>query len=407
MLNLVKKIDNKFKIKRRVIAGLASVHAFGHPSKKMKVVGVTGTNGKTTVATLLYKIAIELGYKAGLIGTVEVLINGKYYEFDHKIPTTPDPITLNQILKAMKKEKVEYVFMEVSSHAMDQARVAGINFVGGIFTNLTHDHLDYHKSIENYFGAKKKFFKMLSTNAFALSNIDDAYGERMLEGIRARKYTYGFSHKSDFGERLETKLLGEFNAYNAIAVFGTCKLLGFDEVKVKEILKNVTPPAGRFESFNSDSGILCIVDYAHTPDALENVLKTARGILKKGVGHLAEVSNTLISVFGCGGDRDPAKRSMMGKIGATMSDIAIFTSDNPRNEDPDKIIEQMKLDLSENELNKIKTIPDRREAIMEAVNLAKAGDIILVAGKGHEHYQEIHGVKHHFNDMEEVKKLLG
>ena len=407
MLNLVKKINNRLKLKRRAITGLASVHAFGHPSKHMKVVGVTGTNGKTTVSTLLYKVARELGYNAGLIGTVEVLINDKPYEFEHKIPTTPDPLTLNQILKAMKKAKVEYVFMEVSSHAMDQARVAGINFVGGIFTNLTHDHLDYHKSIENYFGAKKKFFKMLLHDAFALANIDDAYGERMLENIRAKKYTYGFSHKSDFGERLETKLLGEFNAYNALAVFGACKLLGFDEVKVKEILKNITPPAGRFESFKSDSGILCIVDYAHTPDALENVLKTARGILnsaKEGLPQKTEAK--LISVFGCGGDRDPMKRKVMGKIGAELSDIAIFTSDNPRSENPESVIEQMKPDLNADELAKIKTIPDRHEAIMEAVNLAQTGDIVLVAGKGHETYQEIKGVKHHFNDMEELKKLF-
>lgn len=416
MRNLFKYINHKLKIKRKVIARLASVHAFGNPSKKLKIVGVTGTNGKTTVSTLLYKVARNLGYNAGLIGTVEVLINDKKYEFDHKIPTTPDPLTLNKILKVMKKEKVEYVFMEVSSHAMDQMRVAGVKFVGGIFTNLTHDHLDYHKNIENYFGAKKNFFKMLPVNAFALANCDDEYGARMLEGIRAQKYTYGLNLsgpsgvgyptdiKGTFSERLETQLLGEFNAYNILAVFGACKILGFDENKVKEILKNITPPAGRFESFKSESGVLCIVDYAHTPDALSNVLKTARGILNSAnVGHS---QSKLISVFGCGGDRDPMKRKVMGKIGASLSDIAIFTSDNPRSEDPEKVIEQMKSDLNSDELNKIKSITDRREAIKQAVNLAQKGDIILVAGKGHETYQEIAGIKHHFNDMEELKEVL-
>lgn len=406
MNNLIRKINNRLKLKRRLIALLASLHFYGNPSKSLKIVGVTGTNGKTTVATLLYKVAIGLGHKAGLIGTVEVLINDEKYKFDHKTPTTPDPLTLNKILKDMCREKVEYVFMEVSSHAMDQNRVAGVHFVGGVFTNLTHDHLDYHKSLENYFKAKKKFFKILPKNAFALSNIDDEYGEKMLSGIRAQKYTYGFknnlanpsAHEPDFKERLETGLIGEFNAYNTLAVFGATRLLGFDEHKTKELLKNITPPAGRFEYFMSPSSVLCIVDYAHTPDALENVLKTAKGLLTEG--------NKLISVFGCGGDRDPLKRKIMGKIGAIYSDIAIFTSDNPRNENPENIINQMKEGLSADLLEKVTTVPDRKQAILESIKIAQKGDIILCAGKGHETYQEIKGIKHHFNDMEEFQNIL-
>jgi UDP-N-acetylmuramoyl-L-alanyl-D-glutamate--2,6-diaminopimelate ligase len=289
----------------------------------------------------------------------------------------------------------EYVFMEVSSHALDQGRVAGIKFAGGIFTNLTHDHLDYHKNLESYFLAKKKFFKMLPASAFALTNIDDEHGQKMLQGIQAKKYTYGLKNKADFNERLETKLLGDFNIYNALAVYATLVLLGMEKDKIKEIMKNVEPPRGRFQYFNSQNGALVIVDYAHTPDALKNVLQTAQGIKKEG---------KIISVFGCGGDRDPLKRRIMGRIGAEMSDIAIFTSDNPRSEDPEKIIDEMKMDLSAHLAEKVKAIPNRREAILEAVKLASKGDIILCAGKGHEDYQEVKGVKHHFDDMEEFKE---
>ncbi len=385
------------KLKRRGIATLAGLHFFGNASKHIKVIGVTGTNGKTTVATLLYRVTKELGYKVGLISTVENLIDGKQMSADYKAPsTTPDPIFLHKLLNKMKHEKCEYVFMEVTSHALDQDRVAGVNFTGGIFTNLTHDHLDYHKNIENYFGAKKKFFKMLSPNAFALSNIDDIYGLRMLEGIRAKKYTYGFKNEANFSEKLETKLIGDFNKYNVLATYGALSLLGMDENKVKEILKNIDAPRGRFENFMSPNGVLVIVDYAHTPDALENVLKTTQNLRKD--------NGKIISVFGCGGDRDPIKRPIMGKTGASLSDIAIFTSDNPRGEDPEKIIEEMKTSLSSDELKKVRSIADRREAILESLNLAQIGDIILCAGKGHEDYQEINGVKNHFDDMEEYKK---
>jgi len=388
------------KLKRRTIAMLASMHFFGNPSVKMKIVGVTGTNGKTTTATLLYRVAKALGFKAGLISTVENIIDGKVVVVPsgRAIPgTTPDPINLHKLLNEMAEKGCTYVFMEVSSHALDQNRVAGINFAGGIFTNLTHDHLDYHKNFDNYFEAKKKFFKMLPASAFALSNADDSYGLKMLEGIKAKKYTYGFKNKADFNNRINTRLLGEFNAYNILAVSSVCSLLGFDMSKVNKILETIDPPKGRFEHFTSKNGVLVIVDYAHTPDALQNVLKTAKDINK--------ANGKIISVFGCGGDRDPLKRSVMGKIGAELSDIAIFTSDNPRSENPDEIISQMKKELTPLLIKKIRTIANRHEAIIEATKLTKNGDIILCAGKGHENYQEIKGVKHHFDDMEEFKKL--
>jgi len=409
------KMKNLFKNLKTIwwrIKSLGAMYYYGNPSSKLKIIGVTGTNGKTTTVTLLYKIATELGYKAGLIGTVENIIAGEKRGATH---TTPDSISLTKLLYEMAEKGCKYVFMEVSSHALDQNRVAGVDFVGGIFTNLTHDHLDYHKNFENYFEAKKKFFKMLPAQAFALSNTDDEYGQRMLEHIRARKFFYGFNTEADFkGEiskldfsglelkfnqtQVKSKLLGKFNASNLLAVWSASSLLDFDMEKVKKILENIKPPRGRFEHFISKNGVLVIVDYAHTPDALEKVLMAVKGIkIKKG---------KIISIFGCGGDRDPIKRKIMGKIGATLSDIAIFTSDNPRSEDPDKIIEQMKTELSVDDFKKVKVISNRHEAILEGVKLAQKGDIILCAGKGHEDYQEIKGVKHHFNDMEEFQKIF-
>ncbi|OGJ03342.1 hypothetical protein A3G06_01895 [Candidatus Nomurabacteria bacterium RIFCSPLOWO2_12_FULL_46_14] len=401
-------------------------HYYGNPSKKLKIIGVTGTNGKTTTASLLYLIATALGYKAGLVGTVEYLIAGERRRATH---TTPDSLSLTKLFKEMADRGCEYVFMEVSSHALDQGRVRGISFAGGIFTNLTHDHLDYHRSLEKYFLAKRKFFEMLPASAFALSNADDEHGREMLQTTKARKFFYGFkdfpevglrgnSPMSDFGEiqgevikidssgielRLggevvKSKLRGKFNAYNILAVWSACKLLGFDTEKVNKILEEVEPPRGRFEHFSSPGGVLVIVDYAHTPDALEKVILAAKEIKSE--------PSRLIAVFGCGGDRDPLKRRIMGKLGASMSDIAIFTADNPRSESPEKIIEEMRTDLSVRDSKKVKIIPDRRAAIRESVRLAKAGDIILCAGKGHEDYQEIKGVKHHFSDMEEFKKAL-
>lgn len=393
---------------------------YGNPSKKLKIIGVTGTNGKTTVVTLLHRIATKLGHKSGLIGTVEILIGEEKLKINSnaKTPsTTPDSVFLTKVFAKMADAGCEYVFMEVSSHAMDQNRVAGIKFTGGIFTNLTHDHLDYHKDLENYFLAKKKFFEVMSENAFALSNIDDEHGNAMLDGISAKKFYYGFEKsqnlpkffsgkiiKLDFeglelefnGEKVKSKLLGKFNAYNLLAVWGASTLLHFDMNKVKEIFKNIEPPRGRFDHFMSPEGVLVIVDYAHTPDALEKVLLTVKEIKSE--------AGRIISVFGCGGDRDPIKRPKMGYIGAHLSDIAIFTSDNPRSEDPDLIIDQMQDNLSKDESKKVITISDRRLAIEESMKLAKEGDIILCAGKGHEEYQEIKGVKYHFNDMEEFKK---
>jgi len=400
MKNLLKKL----KIKRRGISFLAGMHFFGNPSAKLKIVGVTGTNGKTTTATLLYKITMALGHKAGLISTVENIINEEVINTSEGRPipgTTPDPIALHKLLNKMVEKGCEYVFMEVSSHALDQSRVAGINFSGGIFTNLTHDHLDYHQNFDNYFGAKKKFFKMIPVKAFALSNTDDEYGKKMLVGIQAKKYTYGFKNEADFSEKLETKLIGDFNVYNVLAVYASLVLLGMNKEKIKEQLKNVLPPKGRFDYFKSPSGVTVIVDYAHTPDALQNVLKTVQGIKTHSTSR-----GRVISVFGCGGDRDPLKRPIMGKIGAMMSDMVIFTSDNPRSEDPEKIIEQMTTNLSEDEFRKVKIIPNRHEAIKEAVKLTQKGDIVLCSGKGHEDYQEIKGVKHHFDDMEELKKAF-
>ncbi len=410
-------MQNIKNIKIRLLNILRSLH-FSNPSKKLKVIGVTGTNGKTTMVTLLYNLAIALGYKAGLISTVEVLINGKVFDIKRLAPTTPETATLYKILNKMVEEKCEYVFMEVSSHAMDQNRVAGINFTGGIFSNLTHDHLDYHKNFENYFRAKKKFFEMLPKESFALSNIDDDHGIAMLDGIKADAFTYGFEDKAEFadfygkilksnflgleldfnGEVIKSKLLGKFNAYNLLAVWSASKLLNFDIKKVNHILENINPPRGRFDHFMSPTGALVIVDYAHTPDALEKVLLTVKQIKSE--------EGRIISVFGCGGDRDPLKRAKMGKIGANLSDIVIFTSDNPRSEDPDKIIEEMRDKLVHEESVKVVTIADRRLAIKQAMELAQKGDIILCAGKGHEDYQEIKGVKHHFDDIEEFKKLF-
>ena len=401
---------------------IGAMYYYGNPAKKLKIVGVTGTNGKTTTATLLYKITKELGYKAGLISTVENIINGKVAKTTHNKPvpgTTPDSVTLTKLFNEMVDAGCEYAFMEVSSHSLDQNRVWGIDFAGGIFTNLTHDHLDYHKTFENYFAAKKKFFKMLPVSAFALSNTDNEYGTRMLEGIKAKKFSYGFKNetgpgkeffhgqikKMDFsglhlefnGHIVDARFLGKFNAYNLLSVWSASYLLGFDMDKVKKILETVLPPRGRFEHFTAKNGVMVVVDYAHTPDALEKILLAIKEIKSE--------NGRVISVFGCGGDRDPMKRKSMGVIGAQMSDISVFTSDNPRSEDPDKIIEQMKEGLFAEDLKKVITIANRHEAIAESVKLAKKGDIILCAGKGHEDYQEIKGVKHHFDDMEEYKKL--
>lgn len=411
MSNFLKNL----KIGRRLMAFFAEKHIFGDPSAKLKIVGVTGTSGKTTTATLLYRIATALGYKAGLIGTVENMIAGERVATpENKAQTTPDTIFLHKLLNQMVTAGCEYVFMEVSSHALDQDRVAGIKFTGGIFTNLTQDHFDYHKNFENYFQAKKKFFAMLPPESFAISNTDDPYGYRMLEGINARKFSLGFNKALDFrGEiyksnfnglelyfndtKIKAKLLGKFNAYNLLSVWSACKLLGFDMAKVNKIVEDIKPPRGRFEHFTSPSGVLVVVDYAHKPDAVEKVLAAVK--------ETKTTHGRIISLLGCGGNKDLSKRPIMGKIAATLSDISIFTSDNPRNEEPEDIIAMMKTDLSPELLQKVKSIPSRYEAIREAVELAESGDIIIAMGKGHEDYQEIKGVRTHFDDLEEFKKL--
>ncbi len=400
---------------------------YNNPAKKLKIIGVTGTSGKTTTTTLLYKIAKELGFKVGLIGTNEILIDGKKFSEDDgsaRPGTTPDSVTLTKILHRMVESGCEYVFMEVSSHAMAQNRVAGINFIGGIFTNFSQDHLDYHKTMEDYFQAKKKFFYMLGRRSFALTNIDDKNGFRIIKGIQANPFFYGFEqdfekvqfhgkiNKLDFNGldltfnniNLKSRLLGKFNAYNLLSVWSACSLLGFEMDKVNKIIENIEPPRGRFEHFTSKSGVLNIVDYAHKPDALEKIFSAIQDVGGGNGSPRPDGRGKLISVFGCGGDRDISKRPIMGKIGAMNSDIAIFTSDNPRSEDPDEIIKQMQTSLSNEDLKKVLTIPNRHEAIKKAVSLAQGGDIILVAGKGHEDYQIIKEVKTHFDDREELEK---
>ena len=329
-----------------------------------------------------------------MIGTVVNKINDESFD---TVNTTPGPIVLNDLLSKMVEAGCEYCFMEVSSHAMDQGRVAGLIFRGGVFTNLTHDHMDYHKNFENYFRAKKKFFKMLPRNAFALTNIDDKYGQKMLEGVKAKKYFYSLKNKADFTGHLDTKLKGEFNAYNVLAIYATAVLLGQDKEKVKEEIKKLDPAPGRFVSITSPTGVIGIVDYAHTPDALENVLKTVNSMKGKG---------KVISLFGCGGDRDKTKRPIMARLGYDMSDVVILTSDNPRTEKPDNILEDMKKGIESLPQEKVQVISDRRDAIKKAVSLANTGDYILIAGKGHENYQEVNGVKNHFDDMEELKKCF-
>lgn len=385
---------------------------YGHPSRHLSLVGVTGTNGKTTTATLLYEMAKLQGYKAGLLSTVCNYIG------DRKVPsthTTPDPLTLNKLLAEMVDEGCEYAFMEVSSHSTSQKRVAGLNFAGGIFSNLTRDHLDYHGTVDNYMRAKKAFFDMLDSDAFALINEDDKSGRFMVQNTKAKVYTYSLRADADFrGKVLETRLdgtllslnghevevmfTGRFNAYNLTAVYGASILCGFNQEEVLINMSKLVPVAGRFQPFMSAAGIAAIVDYAHTPDALVNVLDTIRDI----VGTQGKV----ITVVGAGGNRDAGKRPLMAQEAACRSDYLILTSDNPRFEDPEEIIRQMADGLSREEMQRTEKITDRREAIKRAIWLATPGTVVLVAGKGHETYQETKGERTHFDDAEEVKKAL-
>lgn len=374
-------------------AGIIASNFYDNPSQKLQLIGITGTNGKTTTTTLLHQLFRNLGHKAGMIGTVVNKVNDMSYEAER---TTPNPIDLNKLLYSMVDRGCKYCFMEVSSHSISENRISGLVFAGGVFTNLTHDHLDYHKTIDNYRDAKKLFFDGLPDVAFALSNKDDPSGEYMLRDTHAKKYFYALKCDADFTDRLETKLIGEFNAYNALAVYATATLLNQDKKNVKELIKGLKPVEGRFNYIKSENGVTGIVDYAHTPDALQNVIKAI--IEMRG----AAKNRRIISVFGCGGDRDRSKRPLMARIGYDMSDILILTSDNPRTEKPENILQDMKSDLPAKDT--VHIIVDRKEAIETACQIAQKGDYILLAGKGHEKYQEVDGVKTHFDDMEELKK---
>ena len=385
---------------------------FDHPSRMLRLVGVTGTNGKTTTATLLYEMARLMGYKAGLLSTVKNIIDTKEQPAKQ---TTPDHLTLNRLLHEMVLAGCEYAFMEVSSHACVQRRIEGITFAGGIFTNLTRDHMDFHKTVDNYIAAKKMFFDALPKGAFALVNADDKVGEVMLQNTSADKYRYSLRSMADYkgrivesrldgttlelnGNQVEVLFTGRFNAYNLLSVYGASLLLGFDPQQVLVKMSLLEPVAGRFQTLRSPHGYTAIVDYAHTPDALVNVLDTIREVVGTG-GHI-------ITVCGCGGDRDTGKRPIMARESAVRSDRVILTSDNPRTEDPDEILRQMEVGVPDECRQHVLTITDRRQAIRTACQLAQRGDVVLVAGKGHEDYQEIQGVKHHFDDREQVLEVF-
>jgi len=385
---------------------------YGFPSSKMILVGVTGTNGKTTIATLLYQLFRELGHKSGLLSTVCNYVDDVAVEATH---TTPDALALNELLAQMVDAGCEYAFMEVSSHSVDQRRIAGLQFDGGVFTNITRDHIDYHLTFENYLKAKKQFFDELSSEAFALTNADDKNGLVMLQNSKAKKYTYSLRSMADFKTRIlehgfegmlldmndrevNVSFIGKFNASNLSAVFGTAVLLGQDEIEVLRIISSLHSVSGRFETLHSPAGYTAIVDYAHTPDALTNVIDTINQILQ-GNGRL-------ITVVGCGGNRDKGKRPMMAREAVNGSWKAILTSDNPRFEEPQDILNDMLAGLDVVDKAKSLTIVDRREAIRTACALAQPGDVVLVAGKGHEDYQIIQGVKHHFDDKEVVRECF-
>lgn len=401
----------KVKNSQQALAIMAD-HFYGNPSKNLKLVGVTGTNGKTTVASLLYQLFTKAGFKVGLLSTVQVLVAEEKYPATH---TTPDSLTINRYLKLMNDAGVEYCFMEVSSHGIAQHRTSGLHFAGGIFTNLTHEHLDYHKTFAEYRDVKKAFFDNLPSTAFALTNLDDKNGLVMLQNTRAKKYTYALKSfadykaqilENDFGglllkineQEVWTKLIGTFNAYNILAIYAASDLLGLKTLESLKYISELQTVSGRFQYFISDEKITAIVDYAHTPDALQNVLDTINGIRTK--------NEELITVVGCGGDRDRTKRPTMGHIASALSTKVIFTSDNPRTEDPEKIIEEIEAGVEPQNFKKIVSIADRRQAIKTACQLAQKNDIILIAGKGHETYQETNGVRKDFDDLKIVTDFL-
>ena len=390
-------------------AGKVATQFYGDPTSRLKLVGVTGTNGKTTIATLLYHLFRGFGYKCGLCSTVCNYIDGEAIPTEH---TTPDPIVLNQLLGRMADEGCEYAFMECSSHAIHQKRIGGLNFVGGIFTNLTRDHLDYHKTFDNYRDAKKAFFDGLSKDAFAITNADDKNGNIMVQNTKAQIRTYSTRTAADFKGRIveesiegmlldidrrevSVRFVGRFNVSNLLAVYGAAVMLGHEPMEVLSVLSSLHPVNGRFETIRSPKGFSAVIDYAHTPDALENVLNSIREILHDN-GHI-------LTVCGAGGNRDKGKRPLMAQAAANLSDRVIITSDNPRFEEPQAIIDDMLAGLDEQQNQKVLSIVDRREAIKAATMMAQPGDVILVAGKGHEPYQDVQGVKHHFDDHEEIR----
>ncbi|WP_289007061.1 UDP-N-acetylmuramoyl-L-alanyl-D-glutamate--2,6-diaminopimelate ligase [uncultured Parabacteroides sp.] len=385
---------------------------YDNPSDKLTLVGVTGTNGKTTIATLLYEMFRKMGHKVGLISTVCNYIDGEAIPTEH---TTPDPITLHSLMAWMVEAGCEYAFMEVSSHSIDQKRISGLSFDGGIFTNLTRDHLDYHKTVENYLKAKKKFFDDLPADAFALTNADDKSGLVMLQNTAAKKLTYSLRTLADFkgkileshfegtemiinGREVVVHFVGRFNAYNLLAVYGAAVSLGKDPEETLIVLSTLHSVSGRFETIQSPLGYTAIVDYAHTPDALTNVLN--------GIQEVLDGRGRIITVVGAGGNRDKGKRPLMAKEAAKLSDQVILTSDNPRFEEPDEIIQDMVAGLSKADMERTLCITDRTQAIKTATMLAKKGDVILVAGKGHEDYQDVKGVKHHFDDREKLREIF-
>jgi UDP-N-acetylmuramoyl-L-alanyl-D-glutamate--2,6-diaminopimelate ligase len=385
---------------------------YNNPSQKLKLIGITGTNGKTTIASLLYQMFKKAGYKVGLLSTVKIMVDEVEYKATH---TTPDSLTINQYLDEMVEVGCEFCFMEVSSHGIHQKRTESLHFEGGVFTNLSHDHLDYHDTFAEYRDVKKSFFDNLPKSAFAITNVDDKNGVVMLQNTVARKRTYALKTYADFkaqvlenqlsglvlkinNDEVWTKLIGSFNAYNLLAIYGVALELGIESNEALRLLSELESVSGRFQFIISESKITAIVDYAHTPDALENVLKTIEDIRTK--------NEQLITIVGCGGDRDKTKRPIMANIAASLSDKAIFTADNPRTENPQTIIEEMEAGVEGQNFKKTISILDRKQAIKTACQMANPGDIILIAGKGHETYQEINGVRHDFDDMQIVKELL-
>ena len=401
------EVDNSSK----ALAIIAS-NFYGTPSENLRLVGVTGTNGKTTVASLLYQLFKKAGYKVGLLSTVKIMVDNIEYKATH---TTPDSLTINKYLKEMNAAGVEFCFMEVSSHGIHQNRTEGLHFEGGIFTNLSHDHLDYHNSFAEYRDVKKKFFDELSSKAFALVNIDDKNGLVMLQNTKARKYTYALKQYADYKSQILenqfgglllkiddsevwTRLIGNFNAYNVLAIYATAELLGLEKVEILRLISDLENVSGRFQYIVSNEKITAIVDYAHTPDALKNVLETINSIRTK--------NEELITVVGCGGDRDKTKRPKMGHIATALSTKVIFTSDNPRSEEPEAILEDIEKGVEPQNYKKALTISDRKQAIKAACQMARPNDIILIAGKGHETYQEIKGERFDFDDYKIVQELL-